>query len=328
MKEEKSKTANIKDVAALADTSVATVSRYLNGDFGRMSPKTAQKVQEAIDKLNYVPNSVARQMKTKSSRMIAVVVSNIDDYFSTELFKGISSFLESKGYIGMLFDVDADIEREERLLKAIGEQSFDGLILQPFSDPQKIRDLIRRDIPIVIVDREMDPNPWPQVVTDNYEAARQATQYYSDKGFTHVIVMSSEIEAARTREERYKGIKSVGNKVDVVEVPEKSYNHAEIDKKLLKLIQNSDEKTLIFFLKERWLLEFMPSLLIEGVVDNKTVTATGFADTDIARQLEPKLTLISQDPYLMGASAAEVMYDIVSDKEVPDDRIVIEAKLE
>ncbi|WP_369404160.1 LacI family DNA-binding transcriptional regulator [Secundilactobacillus oryzae] len=92
MKEEKSKTANIKDVAALADTSVATVSRYLNGDFGRMSPKTAQKVQEAIDKLNYVPNSVARQMKTKSSRMIAVVVSNIDDYFSTELFKGISSF--------------------------------------------------------------------------------------------------------------------------------------------------------------------------------------------------------------------------------------------
>ncbi len=72
----------------------------------------------------------------------------------------------------------------------------------------------------------------------------------------------------------------------------------------------------------------MPSLLIEGVVDNKTVTATGFADTDIARQLEPKLTLISQDPYLMGASAAEVMYDIVSDKEVPDDRIVIEAKLE
>ncbi|WP_369404159.1 substrate-binding domain-containing protein [Secundilactobacillus oryzae] len=131
----------------------------------------------------------------------------------------------------MLFDVDADIEREERLLKAIGEQNFDGLILQPFSDPQKIRNLIRRDIPIVIVDREMDPNPWPQVVTDNYEAARQATQYYSDKGFTHVIVMSSEIEAARTREERYKGIKSVGNKVNVVEVPEKSYNHAEIDKK-------------------------------------------------------------------------------------------------
>ena len=326
MKQEGSKSANIKDVAALANTSVATVSRYINGETNRMSTKTAQAVQEAIEKLNYVPNSVARQMKTKSSKMIAVVVSNIDDYFSTELFKGISSFLESKGYIGVLFDVDADIQREQRLLTAIGQQGFDGLIIQPFSDTGKISDLIRREIPVVIVDREMDPSPWPQVVTDNYEAARKASQYYKSSGYEHVIVLTSDLEAARTRMERFRGITSVEDNVDVVEVPEKSYNHAKIDNQLLKLIEESKQNTLVFALKERWLLEFIPNLIIQGIIDNKRVTATAFADTNMAKQLEPRLSLISQDPYLMGASSAEVMYDIISSGKSTSDRIVIEAK--
>lgn len=321
------KTANIKDVAALAGVSVATISRYLNGELDRMSQKTAQRVHDAVEKLNYVPNSVARQMKTNTSKMIAVIVSNIDDYFSTELFKGISSILESKGYIGVLFDADSDDEREKKLLGTIGSQLFDGLIIQPGNNPQTISEALRRSMPIVTVDREIDNSPWPQIITNNYQIARLVSQHFAEAGIDRVIVLTSAIKEARTREERYRGITAEFKKVTVVEISETATNHNAVSRQLTKLVNDSDGKTLIFCLKERWFLEFIPELVFEGIIDGDRVTATGFADTDYARRLEPRLKLISQNPYLMGGSAAEVMLDWLSGADRSIRRIVIPAKL-
>lgn len=164
-KSKTSDTVTMKDVAALANVSIATVSRFLNGDLSRMSTNTAKTVKSAIDKLNYVPNSAARQMVTKSSGLIAIIVANIDDFFSTELFKGISAMLESKGYVGVLFDSNSDVTREKELMTIVSTHTFDGLIIQPFSSVKVISDTIRRNIPIVIVDREIEQSPWTQVVT-------------------------------------------------------------------------------------------------------------------------------------------------------------------
>ncbi|ABJ63602.1 LacI family DNA-binding transcriptional regulator [Levilactobacillus brevis] len=322
------KNANIKDVAALAGVSIATVSRFLNGNLGRMSAATATKVQEAITKLNYVPNSVARQMITQSSKLIAVIVANIDDYFSTELFKGISSILESRGYIGVLFDANADIEREKTLLRAIGSRGFDGLILQSFSNPQTVQEILHQQMPVVSVDREMDACPWPQVVTDNFEAAKAATTAFRQQGYQHVVVLTSELELSRTRQERYRGILAAAQDVDVLEVSESSYNHSEVHQRLTQLITQNDQKTVAFALKERWLLEFFPNLIISGLIDNQTVTATGFADTDFIRRMEPKLTLITQNPFLMGASSAEIMLRQLAGEKVAPEKMVIPAKLQ
>ncbi|WP_268912370.1 LacI family DNA-binding transcriptional regulator [Lentilactobacillus sp. SPB1-3] len=329
MATKKSKSANIKDVAALANVSVATVSRYLNGNLNRMSASTADIIKDAIEKLNYVPNSTARQMKTKTSKMIAVVVSNIDDFFSTELFKGISSMLESKGYIGVLFDSDSDPDREKAVLKSIGSQMFDGVIIQPINNPSDIQKALVRTIPIIIVDRELDGSPWPQVVTDNYEISQRATKYFMGQGFKRVIVLTSDVKNARTRMERYRGIESATDSVELINVPEKSLNHAAINKQLEEALRDHSTKTLLFCLKERWMLEFVPNLIFRGFIDNEHVTTTGFADTDITHMLEPKFKLISQNPFLMGADSAEMIINVISGDDVlVDNRMVVPAKFE
>lgn len=324
----KKRNANMKDVAAVAGVSIATISRYLNGNLNRMSKDTAKRIKIAIDKLNYVPNSAARQMITRSSKMIAVVVANIDDYFSTELFKGVSSILESNGYIGALFDSDSKIERETQLLKKINSHTFDGLILQPLTErTDNIANQIRREIPITIVDRELTPAPWPQVVTNNYQAAYDATEAFKNKGFSNVIVITSDISQASTRQERYDGIAAVANSIEMVEVSEESYNHATVLTKLINLLTQATENTLIFGLKERWLLEFLPTLVYQGYVDGEKAVATGFADTDLLQNLAPSIHLINQNPFLMGASAAEVMVNSLAGKTENQGKIVIPAHL-
>lgn len=323
------KNATMKDVAALAEVSIATVSRYLNGSLDRMSAATANKIKDAIDKLNYVPNSAARQMITKASKMVAVVVANIDDYFSTELFKGVSSILEANGYTGVLFDTDSNPQRERELIQLVNEHTYDGLILQPLTESAAdVEAAMKRNIPIVVVDRELVHSPWTQVVTNNYDAAKQTTAHFVAKGFTHIVVLTSKISLASTREERFAGIKAAATNVDVIEVPEESYNHTQVHRQLVKYISDSKEKTLVFALKERWLLEFIPSLIVQGYIDNKQATATGFSDTGTARNIEPRLELVSQDPYLMGGSAAEVLVDQLLDRPRPaTDKIVIKATL-
>ncbi|MDN6161456.1 MAG: LacI family transcriptional regulator, partial [Atopostipes sp.] len=155
MVESKKKKSNMKDVARLAGVSTTTVSRYLNGSLSKMSTETANRIKDAIAKLNYTPNAAARQMVTHSSKMIAVMVANIDDYFSTELFKGISSFLEANGYIAVLFDSNASLDKEKNVLKTITSYNFDGIIFQPTSSSmENINSEVSFDTPMVIVDRD------------------------------------------------------------------------------------------------------------------------------------------------------------------------------
>lgn len=316
----------MRDVAALAKVSIATVSRYLNGNLDRMSSETADRVADAIDKLDYVPNSAARQMVKKSSGLVAVVAGNIDDFFSTEMFKGVNAMLESKGYIGVLFDSNSDLDREKHLMQIVSNQYFDGAILQPYNTVQVIRETIKRPMPIVMADREIEQSPWPQVVTNNYDVARQATQYYKDKGFKRVIMITSSLSMAANRRDRYHGIQSVINNIDVLEVSEKSYNHKKVLEQLTTLINGSQEDTLIFALKERWLTEFIPRLFYKGLIDNQHVAVTGFSDTGTAQYIDPQTKLIAQDPYLIGASSGEIMLNMLEGKHQDPEKIVVPAK--
>ena len=81
IKDASKKRPTIRDVAKVADVSVATVSRFLNGKTQKMSDQTAERIRVAIKKMNYVPNSAAREMARNSSRIIAVLAANIADYF-------------------------------------------------------------------------------------------------------------------------------------------------------------------------------------------------------------------------------------------------------
>ncbi|WEV70898.1 LacI family DNA-binding transcriptional regulator [Lactobacillus sp. ESL0785] len=329
MKRTQHKKATIKDVASLANVSVASVSRYLNGkSSGRLSPIKAQAIKRAIKLLNYIPNAAARQMVTNQSRMIAVVVANIDDYFSTEMFKGASNILKVKGYQAFLLDTNADQAQETDLVTTVSSKYFDGLLFQPLSSNLDIIEKeIVHDIPTVILDRQLPTTRWPQVLTNNFAVSKRATSYFLQLGYTDILVLSSKISIASTRKDRYKGICSLIDEKHIfpLEIDEEEYNYSAIEKQIESFLQNqrkNKKKTLIFGLKERWLLEFMPSLYAKGYLDNKYVTVTGFVDTKTGKALFPGSKLISQQPYLMGASAAEILLNKLSAKGTDNEQII------
>lgn len=324
----KKKRPTIRDVAALSGVSVATVSRYLNGKTNKMTSATAEKIKEAITKLQYIPNSAAREMSHNKSMIIVIVVANVADYFSTEIFKGASRKLEEAGYVPVLLDSSADQSHEQRILNSVNIHGFDGMLFQPLtSDTELIKSELTRNFPVVILDRELKRSPWPQVVTDNYQAAKKATEHFVSEGFSHVVVLSSTIRLASTRQERFQGIIDYADDVDVIEIDENHFDHQQVYQRLATLMK-TDQKTVLFSLKERWLLEFLPRLMQDGLINKKITRVTGFADTSLIKSICPDSHMISQNPSYMGKRAAEILLQMLGGETREIDDIVIKANFD
>ena len=186
--------ATLKDVAGEAGVSVATVSCCLSGA-RNVSPKTRQKIMDAVEKLKYVPNMAARDLKRAKSRKIGVILTDIDNTCHAEILKGISSCLQSRGYdISVAFSNGfPDVECEK--IKNFISGSVSGMILVT-SQPQntelfsEITDTYH--IPAVFVERRPAGEKFRFAGFDNAGIIRYFTETLIEKGYENIALVSGE----------------------------------------------------------------------------------------------------------------------------------------
>ncbi|MBY5035014.1 LacI family transcriptional regulator [Streptococcus gallolyticus] len=120
----------IEDVAKLANVSPTTVSRAMN-DHPYVSEKTKQRIQAAMDELGYFPNSGARQLRGKGTKLIGVIVSYITNPFFSYLVDSIEKNASENGYNIVVLQTLQDVQREEVFIGMLKRKQLDGLILLP-----------------------------------------------------------------------------------------------------------------------------------------------------------------------------------------------------
>lgn len=121
----------INDIAHAAGVSKTTVSRYLNGHFERMSEQTRQKIAQIIEETGYQANSQAQALSHRQSHLIGMVVADIENIFSSLLFKGADQVLEAADYSIMLMNANNSATLERRQLERLIKLRVDGVLLQP-----------------------------------------------------------------------------------------------------------------------------------------------------------------------------------------------------
>lgn len=293
----------INDIAQKAEVSTATVSRYLNGQLNQMSKKTAEKLKKIIEDTAYTRNYAAVQLAKKRSNLVAVVASNVDEYFSSEYFKGIVSILKANDYIGVLFDSNSSETTEKEILKSIYKQNFAGVILQPLeTDNTLVKKFIDNNVPIVLIDRDIKGVQISSVTTNNFEVTKHAMMTFLPDNFKQVIVITEPLKKMSTRLNRVSGVQAVFKNAKIVEV---DVDHLDLNK-LAKDVDISNKNNLFFVLKERLLIQLLANDKFVMKNENKQ-RLSGFIDTDVPRYLRPQHKFIQQEPYLMGATAAEIL---------------------
>lgn len=164
--------ANIKDVAELAGVSVTTVSRVLNNK-GYISKETYDSVYDAIQKLDYVPNQIARNLFKQRSFYISLIVPDSSNPFWAEITQYIESLLYSYGYKLFLCNTDDTANRERDYIKMMRQNMVDGIILGTHMlDPEEYQNLL---LPIVALDMHIADHI-PTIYSDHVKGGQLAAQ--------------------------------------------------------------------------------------------------------------------------------------------------------
>ncbi|MDU6792106.1 MAG: LacI family DNA-binding transcriptional regulator, partial [Anaerococcus sp.] len=133
------KTLTIKDIAELADVSVATVSRVINNN-GRFSEETRKKVLDIIEKTGYKTNYMAKSLRTNRSYTIGVIVPDISNYFFFSIVEKVEQIMFERNFTTIICNTDRSIKKEKAYLELLESKKIDGLIVisgaENFAFPQ------------------------------------------------------------------------------------------------------------------------------------------------------------------------------------------------
>ncbi|MDC7235422.1 MAG: LacI family DNA-binding transcriptional regulator, partial [Spirochaetales bacterium] len=203
----------IIDVAEHAGVSKSTVSQYLNGRFSYMSPETKKRIKGAIEELDYIPNPIARSLKTDKTKTIGVIVSAITGVFTGRVIRGIDDYCKNNGYNVMIYNTDFDAEIEKKSFEMLKQMRVDGLII---ASTGKNNDLfasqVKAGFPIVQVHIEFDDLKSSIVLSDYRAGGFLATEYLIKLGHKRICFITQEYENVRSRYDRFLGYKEAHDK--------------------------------------------------------------------------------------------------------------------
>ncbi len=179
--------ATIRDVAAAAGVSTATVSAVLN-DSAYVSPQLRGRVLAAIEDLSYTPSMMARRLKKGRSHLIALVVADLANPFFSRIVCAAEAAVAAWGYSLVVFNSDEKPESEKRILARAKLLSCDGVVLVPVGLPSTYaqRESDAPSAPMVLFGRVVDDNRSDTVTIDNEAAGRQVTNYLLDLGHRRI----------------------------------------------------------------------------------------------------------------------------------------------
>jgi len=193
--------ATLSDIARKTRMSISTVSRVLAGGDGasRISASTRKKVLSAADRLGYRPNLVARSLRTRRSKTIALLVPDMANPWFGRVASLIEQALHFHGYTLMLCNSAEDQEREKEYLRLLPSKGIDGVILVPLLRTKKIlTECLPEDLPIVLLDRGV-PGVTAIVSSDLEQAGKSLCDTLERAGVKTVAIVSGPLHVSTHR---------------------------------------------------------------------------------------------------------------------------------
>jgi DNA-binding LacI/PurR family transcriptional regulator len=182
----------LQDVADLAGVSMKTVSNVVRG-YKHVSAGTRERVQRAIDELDYRPNLMGRRLATGRTGLIALSFSNVGIPYFAELSRLVSSAANSMGYRVLVDETDGTLEGERAVLESFEAGLVDGMLFQPAVVSSLEISRHRSSVPIVILGEGAAPLTMDRVMIDNVAAARDATAHLLALGRRRIAFAGHEV---------------------------------------------------------------------------------------------------------------------------------------
>jgi len=203
-----SKAASIYDVARESGVSVFTVSAVVNNKT-HVGKKLRENVEDAIRKLNYRPNLIARSLAKQRTHTIGMIVPDIANPFFPMVVRGAEDAAQKHGYNLLLCNSDDSLEKEQSAIELLLSKRVDGILLTKAAGdfPPSLRQMIKDvGIPFVLVMRTYSKFTKDAVITDDYQGAYDAVCHLARAGRRHIGLISGPLKVSNAVA-RYQGFR-------------------------------------------------------------------------------------------------------------------------
>lgn len=324
---------NIYDVAKKAGVSHMTVSRVFNNP-ELVNKKTRDKVINITKKLDYRPSLIARSMRTKKTNYLGIIIPSIINPIFPEIIRAIDDCAIKHNYNIILFNTDSNYEKERSALKMLASRGIDGIIISGIAGGKKdtvfVNNIKKIGIPIILIDRYIPSSDTSYVVTNNFKAAYEATNYLIKLGHRKIGVISPPVKI-KIFNDRLDGYKSAlkNNNIELIK-----YNINECDESIsggygaVKELLSKNYKTTAILSMCDFIAfgayQYLHELKINIPND---ISIISIDDIFISSLMNPPLTTMSQQKYKMGCIATDILIESIEKKIIPTKKIVLDANL-
>lgn len=322
----------LKELAALLNISVSTVSKALN-DSHEISENTRNRVKELATKLNYKPNRIAQQLKTNKSKTIGVILPTVTNPFFAEVLHGIEKTATEHDYDIIVCLSNETLHKEKRSLDLLSNGSVDGFIMAVARESQvknqtdHIKGIIKSKLPVLMFDRVVNDIDCNKVIVDDFKSVYEATEHLIKIEQRKNILLVSNIEELSVGKLRIEGytkaledhnLKPEILKLDnAVDVERKIYNYINKNKSI-DAILSIDHITGIVAIN-------MAKKLGKEIPKDLSVVGFGYEHTQLLSS--PKISIIHQKAHKIGEVSTKLLLDSLKSEDYDIQTLVVPSEL-
>ncbi|WP_435623621.1 LacI family DNA-binding transcriptional regulator [Flagellimonas sp.] len=318
--------AGIKEIAKMTGVSLATVSRVFN-DSPLVSPKTREKVLKAAKELDYRPNMMAAALRSGKSRIIGVIVPEVNNSFFSDIINGIERVVSESGFNIIISQTHELQEKENSALDSFMKLNVDGVLMsisKETTDYGHIQKLIDAKIPIVFFDRPPSLEAINTVVLDNYLGAHIATEHLINNNCKTLLHIAGNSDVGIFNE-RKRGFLAAIQKHET----EVSYQITELKsdatqdlKHLENLFKEHPKIDGIFAFGDEMAIHVLNLLTTLQLEVPKKMKLIGFGNAHFSTLTQPTISSIDQENAHMGELSATLLLQNMNKKQRPTTKIL------
>lgn len=282
------KRATIRDVARLAEVSVASASRAMNGHIS-VTDATREKVLHAARMLRFVPHSGARSLSTQRTGTVGLVLPDLYGEFFSELIRGVDIAARERGLHLLVSNSHGDSEEAVLAMRSMRGRVDGLLVMSPHVDGAALADNIDAELPIVLVNSDAAGSRFPAFRVDNFGGARAVTQHLMQIGrrrIAHVAGPASNYEARQRR----LGYEAAIAGAQAPIIVEGDFTEEAGSRAANGLVTGSIIPDAIFAANDMMAVGVLLAMRAAGLRAPADIAVAGFDDIPLARLIDPPLT--------------------------------------
>lgn len=318
----------IEMVALEAGVSPSTVSRILNGT-AVVSEAKKKSVEDAVAKLGFVPNPMARGLAGGRTLSVGVITQSMDSPFYGPALRGIEDALDPAGYSPLFVSGNWMADTEARCIDILLSRRVDGIIVLTGRLTDAALKACAKKVPVVVTGRNLKAPDLFSLNFDNLEGGRMATRHLIDLGHRKIAFISGDPQHPDAIQ-RFSGYQQALAEAGIAFNPglavQGEYNEASGLQAVLRLLEARQRFTAIFAANDQMAVGAAHGLLRHGLRVPDDVSLVGFDDLPTSLYALPPLTTVHQPAYELGQLAAEAMLKLLAgvkpQQQVPAPRLI------